>query len=122
MAAMPLRLTIMPLIAGTACGASVWALFHLLFGKPFDFNLVMTLIVLSISSIVAALACVYPIFLVFPRSRVPGVWLGTVWGAAIGVLLAGLIFTWDRGWVASLGTSGAAAGLGYSLLARRQWR
>ena len=84
-----------------------------------DFDLFMTLIVLAVFSIGAALVCVYPVFLVFPGSRVPAVWVGMVWAAGTAMLLAGLLFRWDRAAVASLGIIGAAAGLGYSLTARR---
>ena len=119
----PLRSTIQPLIVGTACGVGVQGLFYVLHGTSFNVDFVMSLIVFSISSIVAALACVYPVFLVLPRLRVPAVWLGTVWGAAIAMLVAGVLFTWEGEFLAMMGASGAAAGLGYSLWARRLgWR
>ena len=119
MAAPPLRLTIKPLMAGTACGVGVQVLGHVYHGRSLDAASAILLIVFGISFIVAALVCVYPVFLVFPRSRVPAVWLGTVWGAVLGMLLAGLLIFWERDFVVSMGASGAAAGLGYSLWARR---
>ena len=116
----PFGLTILPLVVGTACGVGVQGFIFVLYGSRLNFDFVMSLIAFSVSSIVAALACVIPVFMLFPRSRVPAVWAGTIWGAAIAALLAGSLFTWERDFVARIASSGAAAGLFYSLLARRR--
>ena len=118
-ATLPLGLTILPLLVGAASGVGVQGLIFVLYGSRLNFDFVMSLIAFSISSILAVLICVYPIFMVFPRSRVPAAWAGTIWGAAVAALLSGLLFTWERDFVARIASSGAVAGLVYARLARR---
>ena len=77
-ATLPLGLTILPLLVGAASGVGVQGLIFVLYGSGLNFDFVMSLIAFSISSILAALICVYPIFMVFPRSRVPAAWAGTI--------------------------------------------